>query len=163
MSSRHATAGWGRIHRHQRNANFSGEILGNDIIIGEDDVQYIQNVEQHSIDIEVKKNYRNRIWHISKYWKENYPDYYAIGVRVLSFEEQIKFYSPIVCSNKIYCIKAPRNYKADELAVITAEDIVPDNHLVSIVVVHVQNNFSFLLLPASSKATYWSTIKIFKA
>ena len=47
----------------------------------------MQSVEQFSIDVETKKNHRNRIKHIYKYWERVFPDYYEIGVKGVSEEE----------------------------------------------------------------------------
>ena len=78
----------GRILPHQRDADFSGELLGDKIVIEETHVENVQSVEQFSIDVETKKNHRNRIKHIYKYWEHAFPDYYEIGVKDVSEEEE---------------------------------------------------------------------------
>ena len=54
----------GHILPHQRDADFSGELLGNEIKIEDTHVENVQSVDQFSIDVETKKNHRNRIKHI---------------------------------------------------------------------------------------------------
>ena len=51
----------GRIHPHQRNGDFSGNLLGENL---ERDGAYVSNVqetEQHSIDYKTKCAHRNKI------------------------------------------------------------------------------------------------------
>ena len=77
----------GRIHPHQRNADFSGNILGENL---ERDGSYVSNVqetEQHSIDYKTKRAHRNKIKQIYEFWKEKFPQYYDLGVRILTQED----------------------------------------------------------------------------
>ena len=53
----------GRLHPHQRDANFSGALLGDNINIKEEHIEVVQSTEQFSIDETTKKNHRNRIKH----------------------------------------------------------------------------------------------------
>ena len=95
MSAQLTAATRGRIFPHQRNANFSGEVLGENITIADEHVEGVQSIEQFSIDAGTKKNHRNRIKHIYEYWKREFPDYYSVGVRDLSNKEladPTKFY-----------------------------------------------------------------------
>ena len=78
----------GRVLPHQRNADFSGEVLGDNITIEETHVHNVQSVEQYSIDLESKNNHMNRIKHVYQYWESSFPDYYAIGVRDVTEEEK---------------------------------------------------------------------------
>ena len=89
MSRSGSTRGQGRIHPHQRNADFSGELLGEDI---DHDERYVSNVhatEQHSINYKTKRAHRNKLKQMYEFWQENFPCYYEIGVRALSEEELI--------------------------------------------------------------------------
>lgn len=93
MSTRQHSGG--RIHPHQRNANFDGELLGDNIVLEESHIEEVQAVEQFSIDTATKKNHRNRIKNIYNYWETVFPDYFSVGVRDLTEDElqdTTKFY-----------------------------------------------------------------------
>ena len=95
MSAQLTAATRGRIFPHQRNANFSGEVLGENITIANEHAEEVQLIEQFSIDVGSKKKHRNQIKHIYKYWKREFPDYYSVVVRNLSNKEltdPTKFY-----------------------------------------------------------------------
>ena len=77
----------GRIFPHQRDADFTGEVLGEDLTLEDNHVEQVQEVEQFSLDENTKKNHRNRIKHIYNYWEQHFPDYYRVGVRNLTDEE----------------------------------------------------------------------------
>jgi hypothetical protein len=90
-----ARPGTGRIHPHQRDANFSGNLLGDDIVLDESHVTSVQSTEQFMLDVDTKQNHRNRIKHIYTYWKTEFPAYYNVGVKELTSEElgmQTRFY-----------------------------------------------------------------------
>ena len=80
--------GTGRIYPHNRDANFSGAILGDSIVLDTIYVEGIQETEKFRIDVKTKRGHRNRIKEICKFWQEKFPDYYAVGVRQLSSEEK---------------------------------------------------------------------------
>ena len=77
----------GRIQLHQRDADFTGDVLGDNIVIDETIVEEVQAVEQFSIDIATKKNHPNRIKHMYTHWERLFPKYYRVGVRNLTEEE----------------------------------------------------------------------------
>ena len=76
-----ARPGTGRIHPHQRDANFSGNLLGDDIVLDESHVTSVQSTEQFTLDVDTKRNHQNRIKHIYTYWKTEFPAYYNVGVK----------------------------------------------------------------------------------
>ena len=82
-----STRGSGRIHPHQRDANFSDNLLGEDLVIPGDHVETVQATEKFSIDEKTKKNHHNRIKHIYQWWEKELPDYYNVGVRRLTPSE----------------------------------------------------------------------------
>ena len=84
MASRGRT---GRIHPHQRDADFTGPLLGENIQLPDTYVTNIQSTEQHNVKVSTKRNYRNQLKQMYTYWKEDFPEYYSIGVRTLSEEE----------------------------------------------------------------------------
>ena len=70
--------GSGRIHPHQRNANFTGTIIGDHIELDAQHVERVQLTEQHSIDATTKRGHRNRIRQIYVALEEKFPEYYAL-------------------------------------------------------------------------------------
>ena len=80
-------AGSGRIHPHQRNANFTGTIIGDSIVLDDHHIQNVQSTEQYSIDTATKRGHRNRIRQIYTAWEEHFPEYYQLGVKTLSADE----------------------------------------------------------------------------
>ena len=87
MSSERTTHRRGRTHPHQRDADFSGQLLGDDIELDETYISNVQETEDFKIDVLTKRSHRNRIKQMYLFWKDNFPNYYAIGVRPLSTEE----------------------------------------------------------------------------
>ena len=79
--------GRGRIFPHQRNANLTGTILGDTIELDDHYAEDVEVIERHSIEVSTKKEHRNRIRQIYRGWEANFPEYYAVGVKVLTTEE----------------------------------------------------------------------------
>ena len=77
----------GRIHPHQRNADLTGSLLGDNIALGEIYVSNVQSTEDFKIDIKTKRTHRNQIKQFYSFLETEYPDYYKIGVRELSEDE----------------------------------------------------------------------------
>ena len=77
----------GRIFPHQRNANFSGAILGDDIKIDDEYVSNVHSVEQHTIKEHTKRKHRNAIKNIYEFWCKEFSEYAAIGVRDLTVDK----------------------------------------------------------------------------
>ena len=73
----------GRIHPHQRDADFSGAVLGDDIVLEDRYVTSVQDTEQYNICVKTKRTHRNRIKQIYSFWEDQFPQYYAVGVRAV--------------------------------------------------------------------------------
>ena len=59
-----ARPGTGHIHPHQRDANFSGNLLGDNIILDEAHMTNVQSTEQFTLDVDTKQNHQNCIKYI---------------------------------------------------------------------------------------------------
>jgi hypothetical protein len=77
----------GRIQSHQHEANDNAVILGANLVVQEEHLTSLRNTEQQDIALSVKRNYRNCLMHVYKFWKEEYPEYYAVGVRELTEDD----------------------------------------------------------------------------
>ena len=86
----------GRILPHQRDTNDAVAILGEDLDdIGTNFQQNYNEVKKHEMGDKCRREYRCRIVRICEYWRKNFPDYYAIGVKKVTDEDLIdesKFY-----------------------------------------------------------------------
>lgn len=83
--------GAGRIPLHQREFDDNIPVLGENIVVADADGALgdaIHNTISLGMSIHTRRNYRNRIAKIAQHWKDRYPEYYAIGVRSVSPEEQ---------------------------------------------------------------------------
>ena len=72
----------GRIRTHQRDTN-NARILGSKLKISESHEDAVRETEKQEIDDSLRKNYQNRLGHIMDFWRENYQNYYSVGVRKL--------------------------------------------------------------------------------
>ena len=79
--------GTGRIHPHQRDADFDGTLIGNGINLSKETVSGVHSTEQFTVEESTKRTHQNAIKHIYSYWEVHFPDYYAVGVCSLSKEE----------------------------------------------------------------------------
>ena len=79
----------GLIHTCERDTNDTIVLLGDDVIIKDAHLEMVRNTEKLEINVKLQNEYRNRLAHIYKFLEEKYPDYYEIGVRVLSEEEKV--------------------------------------------------------------------------
>ena len=70
----------GRIHPHQRNTDDAGDIVGANLELPEDFKAKFQETIKHDITDKCRADYRNRLKRIMKFWKEETPDMYAVGV-----------------------------------------------------------------------------------
>ena len=82
------TQGRGRIHPHQRDADDNVTILGATMSVQADHQAAVRETERLTKELGTKRDMRNRLAHIYKWWEENYPDYYAIGVRELTDDDK---------------------------------------------------------------------------
>ena len=74
----------GRIHVHEQIVNDEANIISVDREMAEEHQQNIIATEQKAIDDKTRKEYRNRISRIYKWWAEHYPEYYQNGTYSLS-------------------------------------------------------------------------------
>ena len=91
-SSRHSRSdarGSGRVFTHQRDTNDLVPILGSGLLpaIDDDINNAVHDTIAQGMNHGTRRNYRNRIARIIKHYKENFPEYYRIGVRELTTEE----------------------------------------------------------------------------
>jgi len=84
-------------HTYRRRRNLQGEVqrgnpvtavLGEDLEITDEVADLIRQTNQNDIDINTKKNYRNRICEIYQYWEKNHAAYLEIGTYELSIEDK---------------------------------------------------------------------------
>ena len=89
MSSQRSTTTHqqGRIHPHQRNADFTGSLLGDEIELGDSYVSNVQATEDFKIDVKTKRTHHNQIKQYYTFLETAFPQYYEVGVRALSAEE----------------------------------------------------------------------------
>ena len=78
----------GRIHTHQRDTNDVTPVLEDKFLVDHEHQEIVQTTENLEINVALQIEYRNRIGHIYKFLQSEYPDYYAVGVRVLTEEEK---------------------------------------------------------------------------
>ena len=79
----------GRIRTAQRDTNDATALLGDNVIVEAQHQELVRNTEKLEINLKLQNEYRNRIQHIYKFLEERYPEYYAVGVRVLTEEEKV--------------------------------------------------------------------------
>ena len=79
----------GRICTSQRQTNNTDGLLGDNVVVKDEHQELVRNTEKLEINVKLQNEYRNRIQHIYKFLEEKYPDYYAVGVRVLTEEEKV--------------------------------------------------------------------------
>ena len=64
--------------------------IGGGIDLGADYEKQLQDTQQHALTKAVVNDFRRRIGHITEYFKEEVPDYFAVGVRNITAEEKAK-------------------------------------------------------------------------
>ena len=77
----------GRIHPHQRNADFTGSLLGDEIELGDTYISNVQATEDFKIEVKTKRNHCNQIKQYYNFLETAFPQYYEVGVCALSAEE----------------------------------------------------------------------------
>lgn len=85
----------GRIHLHQRNTDDASELIHANMVINAEHAAAIDETNNKEMDDKTRKEYRNRIRHIYRWWMQYYPEYFEIGTRVLTGEEKedrVKFH-----------------------------------------------------------------------
>lgn len=78
----------GRIHVHERDTNTETPIIGQGLALIDEHNAAILDTEDMAMCDKTRKEYRNRIKRICKFWKEKYPDYHEKGTRVLLQEQK---------------------------------------------------------------------------
>lgn len=94
MSSRRGNRG-GRIHPHERETNNNAATLGAELPTPPGLAERYNETIALSMTPACRKDYRQRIARIIKFWKENCPEYYNIGVRKVEepeLSDVTKFY-----------------------------------------------------------------------
>ena len=79
----------GRIFPHQRDADFSGDVLGASMHIGDQHAAEIHETEKHTVEEITKRRHRNRIKEIYNYWESEFPEYAQVGIRTITEEELV--------------------------------------------------------------------------
>jgi hypothetical protein len=77
----------GRRRTHERTTNDSDVIIGSALDIDAAHSTEVRRTNKKGMTDRCRRDYRNRIKKICHFLEENYPEYYAVGVRVLSQEE----------------------------------------------------------------------------
>ncbi len=77
----------GRVRTHDRDTNDSDAIIGSSLNIGVDHSTEVRNTNKKGLKEKCKRDYRNRIKRTCDFLSEEYPDYFAIGVRTLTAED----------------------------------------------------------------------------
>lgn len=78
----------GRIYVHQRDTN-DVPLLGEGIDIGDEYETNLHETIKLGMDDKTRRNYRNRILEMAKYWESAHPQYYEIGTHEVS-EDDLK-------------------------------------------------------------------------
>ena len=78
----------GRILPHERDTNDAVPILGDNIEVADNYQQQHNETHANSMSNKNRKDCRARLVRIANYWEEKCQDYYAVGVREVSEEEQ---------------------------------------------------------------------------
>lgn len=73
----------GRIRPHQRETNNDAATVGAELAEPANLAEKYNETKRVSMDEKCRRNYRQRIARIVKFWKENDEDYYKVGVRAV--------------------------------------------------------------------------------
>jgi hypothetical protein len=77
----------GRRRTHERTTNDSDVIIGAALNIDAAHSTEVRRTNKKGTTNRCRRDYRNRIKKVCEFLKANYPEYHAVGVRVLSQEE----------------------------------------------------------------------------
>ena len=80
--------GTGRIQLHQRATDDDAQIIGEDLLINEEHTSDIVATEQQQMSDTTRREYRNRLKRLYKWWMDVYPEYFELGTRVLTIEDK---------------------------------------------------------------------------
>lgn len=76
-----------RNRKNRLSANPDSSIIGQDINLTENVEALIRETNNNDLDQDTKRNYRNRLNEIMKFWESNYYEYYEQGTHSLSAQE----------------------------------------------------------------------------
>ena len=62
------------------------DLLGDNFSVDEMHEELVRTVEKEEINDKLRREYRNRIKHIYNFLKEDYSEYYAVGLRKVKDE-----------------------------------------------------------------------------
>ena len=77
----------GRIRTHERETDSKSKILGQDVVLDAEHIISMKDTEKEEVSDSLWRNYWNQLGHIMDFWKQEYPKYYAVGVRKLTKKE----------------------------------------------------------------------------
>jgi hypothetical protein len=77
----------GRRRTHERTTNDSDVIIGSALDIDATHSTEVRHTNKKGMTNRCRRDYQDRIKKICYFLEKNYPEYYAVGVRVLSQEE----------------------------------------------------------------------------
>ena len=83
----HSNQTGGCIHVHQRNTDDITKKFGYAIDLPDDLATKYNATSKMSMTTDCRRNYRQRIARIIKFWKENDMDYYTVGVKKVTEED----------------------------------------------------------------------------
>ena len=72
---------------HDRDTDDGNHVIGAKLRINEVHSMAIIETEKRAINDSLRNNYWNRIQHIIDFWKEEYPEFHALGVQQLGARE----------------------------------------------------------------------------
>ena len=72
----------------QRNTDDQTAIIGQDLAINEVHQAAITATEKSQMNDDTRREYRNRLSHIYKWWQNEYPDYYENETRELTTDKR---------------------------------------------------------------------------
>ena len=81
---RRAGGGGGCIQLHDRTVDDTAEIIDAGIDVAEEHYEEIMVTEAQQMEDRTRREYRNRIKHVCRFWMEMYPAYFEVGTRLLS-------------------------------------------------------------------------------
>ena len=77
----------GRIHPHQRDTDDNAAVLGDNLESPRDLAAKYNETMKGTMTDGCRWNYRQRILHIIEFWRQEDPEYFAVGVRQVPEEE----------------------------------------------------------------------------
>ena len=73
---------------HDRTVDDTAAIIDAGIDVAEEHYEEIRVTEAQQMEDKTRREYRNRIKHIYRWWMETYPAYFEVGTRTLSEAEK---------------------------------------------------------------------------